>query len=84
MEITMKKKTLKEPRRKRGIVKQISIAFIIPILFVILIGALSYMQSEKGLREKYEESAMTSPVHRPWTAACGGGDPEICLRQQSE
>lgn len=56
----MKKKTLKEPRRKRGIVKQISIAFIIPILFVILIGALSYMQSEKGLREKYEESAMTT------------------------
>lgn len=56
----MKKKTSKEPRRKRGIVKQISIAFIIPILFVILIGALSYMQSEKGLREKYEESAMTT------------------------
>ena len=47
-------------KRKRGIMKQISIAFIIPILFVVLIGSLSYIQAEKGLREKYEEAALTT------------------------
>ena len=39
---------------------QISIAFILPIFFVILVGLLSYKQSERGLREKYEESALTT------------------------
>ena len=53
----MKKLKLK---RKNGIIKQMSIAFIIPILFVVLIGTLSYMQAEKGLREKYEEAALTT------------------------
>ncbi len=45
---------------KGGIVAQISIAFVIPILFVVIIGTLSYMQAEKGLREKYEEAALTT------------------------
>lgn len=47
-------------KKRRGIVAQISIAFIIPILFVVVIGTLSYIQAEKGLREKYEEAALTT------------------------
>ena len=49
-----------EKHGNHGIVRQISAAFLIPILFVILIGTLSYKQAEKGLREKYEEAAMTT------------------------
>ncbi len=52
-------KTFK-PFKKYGIVKQISFAFIVPILCVILVGALAYVQSEKGLREKYEESSLAA------------------------
>lgn len=52
------------PKTKRkhsnGILRQISAAFLLPIFFVILVGLLSYKQSERGLREKYEEAAMTT------------------------
>ncbi|MFA9464569.1 MAG: methyl-accepting chemotaxis protein [Velocimicrobium sp.] len=52
----MKRKFIK----KSGIIRQISLGFVLPIFFVILIGILSYMQAEKGIREKYEESALTT------------------------
>lgn len=57
-----KKEKKQKQKTKKGmsIIKQISIAFIIPILFVILVGILSYMQAEKGLRENYEESALAT------------------------
>lgn len=45
---------------RHGIIRQISLAFIIPILCVILVGALAYTQAEKGIREKYEESALAA------------------------
>lgn len=48
------------PFKKYGIVKQISFAFIVPILCVILVGVLAYVQSEKGIREKYEESSLAA------------------------
>ncbi len=46
--------------RRYGIIKQISVAFIIPILCVILVGVLAYSQAEKGIREKYEESSLAA------------------------
>ena len=46
--------------RRNSIIRQIAFAFIIPIVFVILVGLLSYNQAEQGISEKYEEAAMTS------------------------
>jgi len=50
----------KKKKSRNSIVMQISIGFIIPIIFVVIIGSLSYNQAEKGIREKYEEAAMTT------------------------
>ncbi len=47
-------------KHTHGIMQQISIAFILPIFFVILVGMLSYKQSERGLQKKYEEAALTT------------------------
>ncbi|TCL57192.1 methyl-accepting chemotaxis protein [Kineothrix alysoides] len=58
------KKTRKEKKiklsKKHGIIRQISVAFIIPILCVILVGVLAYSQAEKGIREKYEDSSLAA------------------------
>ncbi|MBE5851606.1 MAG: methyl-accepting chemotaxis protein [Lachnospiraceae bacterium] len=56
---TDKKDGTKKARRN-SIIRQIAFAFIIPIVFVILVGLLSYNQAEQGISEKYEEAAMTS------------------------
>lgn len=64
----MKKKKLKivkgdSHRKKEGILKTISIrlllyvGFMIPILFMITVGLVSYQKASEGLRENYEESA---------------------------
>lgn len=49
-----------KPSKRYGIVRQISLAFVVPILCVILVGVLAYIQSEKGIREKYEESSLAA------------------------
>lgn len=56
-----KVKRAPKPKNKRNsIVRQIIIAFVIPIVCVILVGFLSYSQAQKGIREKYEEAAMAT------------------------
>lgn len=56
---SISKKT-RSNKRRNSIIMQISMGFIIPIIFVVIIGSLSYNQAEKGIREKYEEAAMTT------------------------
>ena len=47
-------------KRRNSIVGQIVAGFLVPVLFVVLIGTVSYNQAEKGIREKYEEAAMAT------------------------
>ena len=54
------KSTAGKSKRRNSIVGQIVAAFLVPVLFVVLIGTVSYNQAEKGIREKYEEAAMAT------------------------
>jgi len=54
------KKREKKAKSRNSIVRQIVVAFVVPIVFMILIGYLSYNQAQKGIREKYEEAAMAT------------------------
>jgi len=53
-------KQKQKKRRRNSIIRQIIIALLLPLAFLILIGVFSYNQAEKGLRERYEETAMAT------------------------
>ncbi len=59
----MRKRKERETRVKKGILQGISIRFLlyfslmIPILFLITVGIVSYQKASEGLRDNYEESA---------------------------
>lgn len=48
----------KTPKRFLGIRTQLVASFIVPVLFVILVGTISYQKAEQGLEEKYTESTI--------------------------
>lgn len=55
-----KVKRSKTNNSRNSIVRQLVVAFVIPLFAVVLIGVLSYHQAEKGLRENFEEAAMST------------------------
>lgn len=52
------KETVQTSRHLFSIRNKIFICFIIPILFMILIGFVAYRQAAEGMREKYQESTL--------------------------
>ena len=44
------------PKWKFGIRHQIMASFLIPIVFIILVGVIAYQKAESGMREKYVNS----------------------------
>lgn len=39
---------------------QLLIGFLVPIIFVIMVGAISYRRAESGMAENYESAAVTA------------------------
>lgn len=54
----MKKISAAKKRGRFGIRGQIVACFIVPIVFVILVGLFSYQKAETGMEEKYTESTV--------------------------
>lgn len=55
-----KLKYLRMHKLNIGIKKQLVIGFVVPILFMVLIGIVSYQKSNKGLISNYEHSSCSS------------------------
>ena len=63
--INMKEKTEKEKRKENtsgfmlfGIRNKIVICFLVPIIFMVIVGVSAYRKAEEGLSEKFQESTM--------------------------
>lgn len=51
-------KKLNKGKAKFGIGKQIMVCFLVPVVFVVIVGMQAYNSAAKGMRMKYEQSTL--------------------------